>query len=243
MAAGPNSETGVRVLNERGISTTEMEQQLHDFLRKPYVKEGLSSEDYTRLQALKRALKQESQEGVDKLIKLGHVTSEWICIYCTKLINESCLSSRSPWCCNEITSNDNGTVCSCLSYTLESILSLLKTLTNVSTCWAPENWCLMCGLSFRENSKWGTEVIPGQTQTTALENLKKYKHWTQLLSMQLQYWSTKSQVKNVICLDIKWMTAGMVHSPKNSSFSPRSWLVAELQTKDHLECVQKLIWV
>ena len=76
MAAGPNSETGVRVLNERGISTTEMEQQLHDFLRKPHVKEGLSSEDYTRLQALKRALKQESQEGVDKLIKLGHVTSE-----------------------------------------------------------------------------------------------------------------------------------------------------------------------
>ena len=75
MAAGPNSETGVRVLNDCGISTTEMEQQLYDFLRKLHVKEGLSSEDYTRLQALKRALKQESQEGVDKLIKPGQVTS------------------------------------------------------------------------------------------------------------------------------------------------------------------------
>lgn len=74
-AATPNSGTGVRVLNERGISTTEMEQQLHDFLRKPHVKEGLSSEDYTRLQALKKALKQECQEGVDKLIKPGQVTS------------------------------------------------------------------------------------------------------------------------------------------------------------------------
>lgn len=74
-AAAPNSGTGVRVLNERGISTTEMEQQLHDFLRKPHVKEGLSSEDYTRLQALKKALKQEYQEGVDKLIKPGQVTS------------------------------------------------------------------------------------------------------------------------------------------------------------------------
>lgn len=75
-AAAPNSssETGVRVLNERGISTTEMEQQLHAFLKKPHVKEGLSSEDYTRLQALKKALKQERQEGVDKLIKPGQVT-------------------------------------------------------------------------------------------------------------------------------------------------------------------------
>lgn len=79
-AAAPNSssETGVRVLNERGISTTEMEQQLHAFLKihdkKPHVKEGLSSEDYTRLQALKKALQQERQEGVDKLIKPGQVT-------------------------------------------------------------------------------------------------------------------------------------------------------------------------
>lgn len=58
-AAAPQDVT---VLKEHGISIAEMDQQLREFLRRQHVKNGLSSEDYTRLQALQRALKHETQQ-------------------------------------------------------------------------------------------------------------------------------------------------------------------------------------
>ena len=53
---------GVRLLNERRISTAEMDQHLREFLRRRHVKSGLSSEDYISLQALQKALKLEIQQ-------------------------------------------------------------------------------------------------------------------------------------------------------------------------------------
>lgn len=49
-----------KVLCETGVSAEDMERQLEEFLGRRHVVEGLSSEDYTRLQALREALKEEA---------------------------------------------------------------------------------------------------------------------------------------------------------------------------------------
>ena len=48
-----------KVLSETGVSVEDMERQLEEFLGRRHVAEGLSSEDYARLQALREALKEE----------------------------------------------------------------------------------------------------------------------------------------------------------------------------------------
>ena len=62
MATAVKDVVGVRLLNERGVSTAEMDQHLREFLRRRHVKSGLSSEDYTSLQALQKALKLETRQ-------------------------------------------------------------------------------------------------------------------------------------------------------------------------------------
>lgn len=48
-----------KVLSETGVSVEDMERRLEEFLGRRHVSEGLSSEDYTQLQALREALKKE----------------------------------------------------------------------------------------------------------------------------------------------------------------------------------------
>ena len=49
-----------KTLSEGGVSAEEMERQLREFLARRHVTEGLSSEDFTRLQALGDALREEA---------------------------------------------------------------------------------------------------------------------------------------------------------------------------------------
>ena len=61
MAARLKTDT-VKVLQEKGVSAAEMEAQLRQFLRRRGVAEGLSKNQYSRLQGLHEALRQEGKE-------------------------------------------------------------------------------------------------------------------------------------------------------------------------------------
>lgn len=49
-----------QILREEFLSVEETEEQVREFLKKRYVMEGLSTEDYTRLCGLQEALAEET---------------------------------------------------------------------------------------------------------------------------------------------------------------------------------------
>lgn len=60
-----NSEACVQVVEDKSISSTEVHKNLSDFLGKKHVREGLSDDNYTRLQRIQKTLERELAVNAD----------------------------------------------------------------------------------------------------------------------------------------------------------------------------------
>ena len=47
---------GVQVMEDKAISISQVHKNLSEFLKKKYIQEGLSDDDYTRLERIQKAL-------------------------------------------------------------------------------------------------------------------------------------------------------------------------------------------
>lgn len=55
----------VQVLEDKAVSISQVHKNLSEFLKKKHIQEGLSDDDYTRLERIQKALEMDTNAGTE----------------------------------------------------------------------------------------------------------------------------------------------------------------------------------